>query len=155
MKQEFTKDYMLNNTMCWVNEPIYLENAYSATGYDYNDDNTLSILQIINMNLPIRKIMRFFVNKCELTDTELNTLKNDLPAIVLPIFQEKYPDIDITDETAMNAANENNYDAYNAARSQIYELPENACMYVAFACTYYKDKTYSDLVLNYLRTFVS
>lgn len=140
-----------------------LQYIYYANGFVYQEGTDLTISQIIHFNMrPIYKAW-FLIKMCELTDDQLTTLKNDLSAIVLPIFTNLYPSSDLNQDSADTAISDSNFDAEKACKANcdieatgdFINDTLNTCFNCIGAAFYHSDNSYMTLILNYLVTFVN
>ncbi len=145
MKKEFNKQYILDNKGCYEpNEVLALPCI---------NKETITLKDLADC-LPINDLSWFFVNKCELTNTEKQYFALYCAKLVLPIYENKYPkdkvirncieetekfmngdesiDISSVRSAAANAADaadaDDAYDAANAADAASY-----AASYAAYA----------------------
>lgn len=149
MKKIIIDDDIINNTC--VDEQKLTE-YYIRSGYDPEDDLTWT--NIFNARITIRRKIWYFANFAELTEEQLFEIANALKAIVLPILQAKYPDVELTNEIIEQIRIDGNEDAYYAARAQLNELSEHIIMSVAYCIVNTNNEDYKTDVINYLIDFV-
>lgn len=140
-----------------------MQSIYYANGFVYQEGTNLTLSQIINFNMrPVYKVW-FLIKMCELTDSQLAILKNDLASIVLPIFTNIYPSSSLNQESADVAISDGNFDAEKSCKANcdIEDTGDfsndtlNTCFNCVAAAFYHCDTSYMTSILNYLITFVN
>jgi hypothetical protein len=81
MKTQFTKQFLLDNCGCYPQE--YVKKIIQKDEY--------TILEIVNSKIPLKDKFWFVINNCDLITREKQDLSINCAEIVLPIFEEKYP----------------------------------------------------------------
>lgn len=136
MKKTFTQNYMAENRGCYSFVKLLELGFYS--------NEVITIEDIMNCEIPQKDKFWFLFNKCELTKLQKQELCLDLAEIVLPIYENKYPE-NKTPREAINASRKYlkgliNAEAFLIARRGAYDAADDAddinAAYAAAAAAY-------------------
>ena len=155
MKKKFTKEFLNKNCGCWNWGQHRIKMYYEKTGTPYTDDYIVSLSEIISLDMSMKHKIWFLFNSCELTESESNFLTTNMQNIVLPIFKNKYPDLELNHENMELANKDNNDDACHACHSFISKHNIDSCIHAAVAATYCEDAKYLDQLTDFLKEFIN
>jgi hypothetical protein len=85
MKTEFSRQYLIDNCGCYDEESGKIEGLLG-------DRIIVTLNEILESEIPLEDKCWFVANSCELSKSEVKQLLLKLTRIVLPIFEEEYPD---------------------------------------------------------------
>ena len=86
MKKEFRIDYIKDNKGCYSTEDVV------ACSFINKEKEIISIMDILNSEIPLKDKGWFLVRKCDLTIAQKKELSYLLALSVFPIHENKYPD---------------------------------------------------------------
>ena len=158
MKTLFTRDEILHNVGCYSKE-----NAVKIL----KDKTEFTINEILSLDIPLKDKVWFICKRCELTDTEFRKFAIGCAWVVLPIFEDEYPE-NIAPREAIQAAEQYLSGTINidilkqkltaAADATTYAADVTAYTaytgaYAAAAAAAAADTKYQDLLLNFFKLF--
>ena len=83
MKSVFTPKYVMDNRGCYSEE--------QAEKLSFIKQNEITIADIMNSEIPMKDKRWWFINACEMTTKNRIDLALILARVVLPIYENKYP----------------------------------------------------------------
>jgi hypothetical protein len=85
MKTEFSRQYLIDYCGCYNEEPGKIEGLLG-------DRTSVILEEILESEISLKDKAWFVAHSCELSNSEVKQLLLKLTRIVLPIFEEEYPD---------------------------------------------------------------
>ena len=157
MKKLFTKEDILSNKGCYSKEQVL--------NLSFINNSEISLVDIMNSEIPIKDKRWFLYNKSDLTLDQKKLLSLKLSWIVLPIYENKYPN-DIRVRECLEYT-----EKFYKNEISVEELTEKrnadaaAAVYAAYAAVYAAyaadaavyaaaDKSYSQLLLEEIIKFI-